>query len=153
MSWNRMSIAALAVAALLLAPLAAEAKPLKRGAEGPRVAQVQRWLGIASDGIFGSGTKRAVKRFQRASRLTPSGTVGRRTVAALKRALSGKKANANGGFSDDPGDDGPHHSLGDRIPVERGMSGHDIRVLQDFLNKAGFKVSIDGEFGSLPSPR
>jgi peptidoglycan hydrolase-like protein with peptidoglycan-binding domain len=28
------------------------------------------------------------------------------------------------------------------------MSGHDIRVLQDFLSRAGFKVGIDGEFGS-----
>jgi peptidoglycan hydrolase-like protein with peptidoglycan-binding domain len=28
------------------------------------------------------------------------------------------------------------------------MSGHDIRVLQDFLNRAGFKIGIDGEFGS-----
>jgi hypothetical protein len=28
------------------------------------------------------------------------------------------------------------------------MSGHDIRVLQDFLTRAGFKVSVDGEFGA-----
>jgi peptidoglycan hydrolase-like protein with peptidoglycan-binding domain len=128
-------------------------RTLRAGDSGPDVRELQQALTKAGfkvklDSSFGTATLRAVKRFQRASRLTPSGTVGRRTVAALKRALSGKKANANGGFSDDPGDDGPHHSLGDRIPVERGMSGHDIRVLQDFLNKAGFKVSIDGEFGS-----
>jgi peptidoglycan hydrolase-like protein with peptidoglycan-binding domain len=128
-------------------------RTLRAGDSGPDVRELQQALTKAGfkvklDSSFGTSTLRAVKRFQRASRLTPSGTVGRRTVAALKRALSGKKANANGGFSDDPGDDGPHHSLGDRIPVERGMSGHDIRVLQDFLNKAGFKVSIDGEFGS-----
>ena len=53
---RRACIAALAVAALLLAPGAAHAKPLKRGSEGPRVAQVQRWLGISADGIFGPGT-------------------------------------------------------------------------------------------------
>ena len=100
------------------------------------------------DGNFGTGTLRAVKRFQRASRLEASGTVGTRTVKALKRALRGSSANANGGFSDDPNDDGAHHSLGDRIPVKRGMSGHDIRVLQDFLTRAGFKVGVDGEFGS-----
>ena len=62
---RRGGVAALAVAALLLAPGAATAKPLKRGAEGPRVVQVQRWLGLGSDGIFGPGTRRAVKRFQR----------------------------------------------------------------------------------------
>ena len=116
--------------------------------------ELQQALGQAGfkvklDGHFGTGTLRAVKRFQRASRLTPSGTVGTRTVAALKRALRGSSANANGGFNpDNPDDAATHHSLGDRIPVKRGMSGHDIRVLQDFLTSAGFKVGIDGEFGS-----
>ena len=128
-------------------------RPLRPGASGPDVRELQQALGKAGfkvkvDGNFGTGTLRAVKRFQRASRLEPSGTVGTRTVKALKRALRGSSANANGGFSDDPNDDGAHHSLGDRIPVERGMSGHDIRVLQDFLTRAGFKVGIDGEFGS-----
>jgi peptidoglycan hydrolase-like protein with peptidoglycan-binding domain len=128
-------------------------RPLRSGASGPDVRELQQALGQAGfkvkvDGNFGTGTLRAVKRFQRASRLEPSGTVGRRTVKALKRALRGSSANANGGFSDDPNDDGAHHSLGDRIPVKRGMSGHDIRVLQDFLTRAGFKVGVDGEFGS-----
>ncbi len=128
-------------------------RTLRAGDSGPDVRELQQALTKAGfkvklDSSFGTSTLRAVKRFQRASRLAPSGTVGRRTVAALKRALRGTKANANGGFSDDPGDDGPHHSLGDRIPVELGMSGHDIRVLQDFLSRAGFKVGIDGEFGS-----
>jgi peptidoglycan hydrolase-like protein with peptidoglycan-binding domain len=128
-------------------------RPLRSGASGPDVRELQQALGQAGfkvkvDGHFGTGTLRAVKRFQRASRLEPSGTVGTRTVKALKRALRGSSANANGGFSDDPSDDGAHHSLGDRIPVKRGMSGHDIRVLQDFLSRTGFKVGIDGEFGS-----
>jgi peptidoglycan hydrolase-like protein with peptidoglycan-binding domain len=128
-------------------------RTLRAGATGDDVRELQQALGQAGfkvklDGRFGAGTLRAVKRFQRASRLAPSGTVGTRTVAALKRALRGSSANANGGFSDDPGQDGAHHSLGDRIPVKRGMSGHDIRVLQDFLSRAGFKVGIDGEFGS-----
>jgi peptidoglycan hydrolase-like protein with peptidoglycan-binding domain len=128
-------------------------RPLRSGASGPDVRELQQALGKAGfkvkvDGNFGTGTLRAVKRFQRASRLEPSGTVGTRTVKALKRALRGSSANVNGGFSDDPSDDGAHHSLGDRIPVKRGMSGHDIRVLQDFLTRAGFKVDIDGEFGS-----
>jgi peptidoglycan hydrolase-like protein with peptidoglycan-binding domain len=128
-------------------------RTLRPGATGDDVRELQQALGQAGfkvklDGRFGTGTLRAVKRFQRASRLAPSGTVGTRTVAALKRALRGSSANANGGFSDDPEQDGAHHSLGDRIPVKRGMSGHDIRVLQDFLSRAGFKVGIDGEFGS-----
>jgi peptidoglycan hydrolase-like protein with peptidoglycan-binding domain len=128
-------------------------RTLRAGASGPDVRELQQALGQAGfkvklDGNFGTGTLRAVKRFQRASRLEASGTVGTRTVKALKRALRGSSANANGGFSDDPNDDGAHHSLGDRIPVKRGMSGHDVRVLQDFLKKAGFNVGIDGEFGA-----
>ena len=50
------------------------------------MAKVQRWLGIASDGIFGPGTKRAVKRFQRSHGLTADGIVGPVTWSALKRA-------------------------------------------------------------------
>jgi peptidoglycan hydrolase-like protein with peptidoglycan-binding domain len=128
-------------------------RPLRPGASGPDVRELQQALGKAGfkvkvDGNFGTGTLRAVKRFQRASRLDPSGTVGTLTVKALKRALRGSSANVNGGFSDNPSEDGAHHSLGDRIPVKAGMSGHDIRVLQDFLTRAGFKVTIDGEFGS-----
>jgi cell wall-associated NlpC family hydrolase len=93
----RALVAALTVAALLLAPGAAQAaKPLKRGSEGPRVAQVQRWLGISADGIFGSGTRRAVKRFQRRQGLTADGIVGPATWRAL-RTSSARRASGGGG--------------------------------------------------------
>src|SRR5918999_4214732 len=93
----RALVAALTVAALLLAPGAAQAaKPLKRGSEGPRVAQVQRWLGIAADGIFGSGTRRAVKRFQRSHGLAADGVVGPVTWSALKSSRA-RKASTGGG--------------------------------------------------------
>jgi peptidoglycan hydrolase-like protein with peptidoglycan-binding domain len=127
-------------------------RTLRAGASGPDVKELQRALGqagfkVKTDGQFGTGTLRAVKRFQRASRLKPTGTVDKRTVSALKRALRGASANLNGGYDPD-NPDTDHQSLGDRIPIKRGMSGHDIRVLQDFLTRAGFKVTIDGEFGS-----
>jgi peptidoglycan hydrolase-like protein with peptidoglycan-binding domain len=167
-SVRRIRSAVVSILAVLVAAVAAQSalassptrgahlgdRTLRPGATGPDVRQLQQALGKAGfrvkvDANFGTGTLRAVKRFQRASRLTPSGTVGRRTVAALKRALRGTSANANGGFDPDNPDSGDaHHSLGDRIPVKRGMSGHDIRVLQDFLSRAGFRVGIDGEFGS-----
>jgi peptidoglycan hydrolase-like protein with peptidoglycan-binding domain len=127
-------------------------RTLRAGASGADVKELQQALSqagfkVKTDGKFGTGTLRAVKRFQRASRLKPTGTVDRRTVSALKRALRGSSANVNGGYDPDNPDTG-HHSLGDRIPVKRGMSGHDIKVLQDFLTRAGFKVSVDGEFGA-----
>ena len=93
----RAAIAALAVASLLLAPGAAQAaKPLKRGSEGARVVQVQRWLGIDADGIFGSGTRRAVKRFQRRHGLAADGIVGPVPWNALRRA-GARKTSSGGG--------------------------------------------------------
>jgi peptidoglycan hydrolase-like protein with peptidoglycan-binding domain len=129
-------------------------RTLRPGANGPDVKELQDALGKAGfkvkpDGQFGTATVRAVKRFQRASRLTPSGTVGSKTVAALQRALQGASADISGGYDPEhPADASTHRSLGDRIPVQPGMSGHDIRVLQDLLRKAGFKVDIDGQFGA-----
>jgi cell wall-associated NlpC family hydrolase len=64
----------------------AAARPLKKGSKGPRVAFVQRALGLHADRIFGSQTKRAVKRFQRRHGLTADGIVGPATWSALKRS-------------------------------------------------------------------
>ena len=64
----------------------AAARPLKKGSKGPRVAFVQRALGLHADRIFGSQTKRAVKRFQRRHGLTADGIVGPATWRALKRS-------------------------------------------------------------------
>jgi hypothetical protein len=64
----------------------AHAGSLKRGAKGPRVAFVQKVLGLHADRIYGKQTKRAVKRFQRRHGLTADGIVGPATWSALKRA-------------------------------------------------------------------
>lgn len=37
--------------------------------------------------------------------------------------------------------------LGDRLPVRRGMRGHDVKILQDFMNRIGLRVALDGSFG------
>ncbi len=38
-------------------------------------------------------------------------------------------------------------SLGDRVPLVLGTRGHDVRVLQDFLSRAGQSTPVDGVFG------
>jgi len=65
--------------------VAADAKPLKRGVEGERVAKLQRQLGLTADGVFGPATVRAVKSFQRRHDLTADGIVGRVTWRAIFR--------------------------------------------------------------------
>ena len=75
-------ISAFLLGTLLAGSAAAE---LKKGARGPAVAKVQRWLNQPADGIFGRGTRAAVKRFQRRQGLTPDGVVGPATWSALRR--------------------------------------------------------------------
>jgi peptidoglycan hydrolase-like protein with peptidoglycan-binding domain len=136
-------------------------RALRAGASGPDVRELQKALrkagfSVKVDGQFGPSTVRAVKRFQRAAQLTASGTVGRKTVAALKAAARAGSANVsskNGGTAATRSKSrsrsrGRAKSLGDRVPVKRGMHGHDIRVLQDLLGDAGYDVVVDGEFGS-----
>jgi peptidoglycan hydrolase-like protein with peptidoglycan-binding domain len=128
-------------------------RSLRLGLTGPDVRELQRYLrqvGITTtvDGQFGSGTADAVKRFQRAAHLEPSGVVGPKTAKRLLQAARGGAAqNAAGGFDFGQGKVA-HKSLGDRIPVRRGMSGHDVKVLQDFLRRAGFSTGVDGQFGT-----
>jgi peptidoglycan hydrolase-like protein with peptidoglycan-binding domain len=52
-------------------------------AAGTTVTAVQRALGITADGIYGSQTRRAVRRFQRSHGLTVDGIAGPETLAAL----------------------------------------------------------------------
>jgi len=82
----RASALILTTALLLGALLAGSAAAvLKKGDRGPSVAKVQRWLNQPADGVFGRGTRAAVKRFQRRQGLTPDGVVGPATWAALRR--------------------------------------------------------------------
>jgi len=151
--------------ALIAVPTTTQAKPrsaktlgeraLRLGASGPDVRELQKLLRQVGfkikkvDGKFGPSTKQAVQRFQLARNLEGSGTVGKLTAAALREAaMGGASQNVETGGFDDTVGAGKSRSLGDRIPVRRGMSGHDVKVLQDFLKRAGHKVSIDGEFGA-----
>ena len=89
-------IVALVALVLCTAP-PAHAGSLKRGAKGPRVAFVQKVLGLHVDRIFGKQTKRAVKRFQRSHGLTADGIVGPATWASLKRARGRSSTGSRGG--------------------------------------------------------
>src|SRR5829696_8225138 len=63
--------------------------PLDVGDTGALVAQVQKRLGIAADGIFGFQTDAAVRQFQLRANLVVDGIVGPATWAALFPQTSG----------------------------------------------------------------
>jgi peptidoglycan hydrolase-like protein with peptidoglycan-binding domain len=93
-----------------------------------------------------------VQAFQRATGLEPSGTVGPRTRSELRQAADQDGAQIPEGGFDARHGSGNNRSLGDRIPVREGMQGQDIRVLQDFLRRAGVgSAVVDGEFGPRTS--
>ena len=87
--------AVLAVLLVMLLPLAADAAVLKKGSKGDEVVTLQKKLKQwgyydgTVDGIFGSGTEKAVQYFQRKNGLTADGVVGAKTAAALGMTLSG----------------------------------------------------------------
>jgi peptidoglycan hydrolase-like protein with peptidoglycan-binding domain len=88
---------AAAVLAAALTTATAEAKPLKFGAHGTRVARLQQALRLPADGVFGSGTRRAVKRFQRRHRLHADGIVGPATRGMIRRSRAAARRGSHRG--------------------------------------------------------
>ena len=56
---------------------------LKRGSKGSHVKELRTALELSADGIFGSGTESAVRRFQSENGLTADGMVGTKTWEAI----------------------------------------------------------------------
>jgi peptidoglycan hydrolase-like protein with peptidoglycan-binding domain len=130
-------------------------RALRSGVTGPDVRELQELLqatgfDVTVDGRYGEDTVRAVQAFQAVVGLTASGTAGRQTVARLRAATRKGAAAANNGgvgFGSTTASS-TRRKLGDRIPVRKGMSGRDVKMLQDFLERAGVDgVTVDGEFG------
>ena len=96
----------LAVLLVVLLPLAADAAVLKKGSKGDEVVALQKKLKQwgyydgAVDGVFGSGTEKAVQYFQRKNGLVADGVVGAKTAAALGMTLSGGGSSASDSSSD-----------------------------------------------------
>jgi peptidoglycan hydrolase-like protein with peptidoglycan-binding domain len=79
-------VMAMAVLAIVIAPTIASAtitSTLKVGSRGAQVSELQSFLGVGSDGVFGLITKGAVMRYQTAHSLSADGIVGPMTRAAM----------------------------------------------------------------------
>lgn len=82
----------------------AQTTVLKKGSSGQQVKQLQQKLNSAGfncgtvDGIFGTNTYNAVKKFQKSKGLTVDGIVGTQTAKALGLTLS-SGSSSNSGYS------------------------------------------------------
>lgn len=108
MGHNKGKIALMLATALvfsLLLQSTAFAAALRVGSRGEDVKKLQtklkRWgyYDGSVDGIFGSGTEKAVKYFQRKNGLTADGIVGSATAKALGLTLSGSGGSSSSGGS------------------------------------------------------
>ena len=108
---NLPAMLAIVLVVCLCSSIVAQAAALRVGSRGDAVIQLQtklqRWgyYDGAVDGIFGSGTQRAVIAFQKKNGLTADGIVGTQTAQALGMNLDGG-TNGGGGTTTGGGSTG-----------------------------------------------
>jgi peptidoglycan hydrolase-like protein with peptidoglycan-binding domain len=125
----------------------AAGKSLKKGARGKRVRQLQWALGIPADGIFGKGTRRAVKRYQRRHGLTVDGIAGPQTLASLgvgsRSASRGGKARSRRVSSRGGGVRELQRALG--VPADGAFGPQTARAVKSYQRRHG--LAADGVVG------
>jgi putative chitinase len=88
---------------------------LKEGSEDDHVKLVQAKLGIAMDGVFGTDTTKAVKKWQAAHGLVADGKVGDATWSKMFAVITARDENGN--LVDDDGDITEIESADDEVPA------------------------------------
>lgn len=129
-------------------------RTLRKGYTGADVTAVQqklKALGFYSgsiDGVYGTGSIAAVKKFQQQNGLTADGLVGSRTYAALMSASTGSSSNSGSDNSSSSSDStsGQDYAEG---TLSYGSSGTEVKKMQQALKALGYNVSADGSYGAL----
>ena len=130
---------------------------LTQGNQGKAVKKLQQRLLNAGievaggvDGVFGQGTKRAVRAFQTKQGYSPTGVVNAATAAALE-AISGAASpkDQTPGVTDEPA--AQDQSSSTLVGLKIGARNDRVKELQRTLMAAGFTVvgGADGIFGAL----
>ena len=138
--------AAMSLAMILLLTSNGLALTLRSPQKGDEVADLQRalkQLGYYTktiDGAYGSGTKSAVRAFQKAQGLSVDGVAGPKTIAKLE-ALTGLDIDGDGSGSSGtitpvlPADEGLFGGV--YTTLQTGSSGNRVSILQRALKAAG----------------
>jgi peptidoglycan hydrolase-like protein with peptidoglycan-binding domain len=121
-------------------------RTLTQGMSGQDVRVLQDFLTRAGfttpiGGDFGPITLRNVKAFEKRYKLGVDGVVDAAFVKKIRAIAEPSKTKSK---STRVAASGRH--LGDRV-LKKGARGQDVRVLQDYLTRAGFTTPVDGEFG------
>lgn len=133
-------------------------RTLRKGYTGADVIAVQqklKELGFYSgsvDGVYGTGSIAAVKKFQQQNGLTADGLVGSRTYAALMSASSGSSSDSSSSGSSSGTSDSSSGSSGQTYAegtLSYGSTGTEVKKMQQALKALGYNVSADGSYGAL----
>lgn len=150
--WRKMTAVVMAVVLIVCQSAALAAyKTLEYGSRGTEVKELQKALlslGFdpnGTDGKFGSGTKAAVKAYQKSRGLTADGKAGNITLSLLYSEMDGS---ANNGSSSGSAGSGEATSTNPNT-LKYGSSGSRVTELQNNLKKLGYSVgTVDGKFGA-----
>ena len=146
----------LALAAVMLLTSVSFAETLRKGAKGDNVIALQTGLAAKGyytgkiDGIFGAGTLKAVKAFQKAESLKVDGLAGKATQARLSELTGVVFVEEDDDVVVKPADPNKPKTLfaGDYRTMQFGTAGTRVRILQRALMALGFDVVVDGDYGS-----
>lgn len=146
----------LALAVVMLLTSFSFAETLRKGAKGDNVVALQTGLAAKGyytgkiDGIFGAGTLKAVKAFQKAESLKVDGLAGKATQARLTELTGVVFEEEDDDVVVEPVDPDKPKTLfaGDYRTMQFGTAGTRVRILQRALMALGFDVTVDGDYGS-----
>lgn len=103
----------------------------------------QAKLGIKVDGIYGAGTKAAIKAYQAQNGLESDGILG----AATLGHLAGEKASKVAQKAAQSASKAKPATKSAQLKVDSRFGSSTVKVLQEFLNKRGAKLAVDGKAG------